>query len=124
MWVEIAAEINHYFGFEILEVNMATYAFVKAVVDDRLKMYCITTKAALHRKDLYKQCVYGKWALLEIRQYLLEHAQDPLELAIEQYRKLMDEYCLQAKNEDTSIMFSVAYDVATEMLDICIHGGY
>lgn len=105
-------------------MDMATAGFIRCVIDDRLKMYQFTTKPKLYDKDDYRACIYGLWALQELRRYLIDRGKYAPQLIIEEFRWLMDQYCCNAKCIDASYMFSIAYDISTEMLDLCIRGGW
>lgn len=63
---------------------------------------------------------YRKSCLDELELYLKKHKGDSPILALENFRNQMDSYALQCYGKDANIMFSVYYDVSTEVLDIVI----
>lgn len=97
----------------------------------------VTTKQALQVVDSLRQGWYDPpvWyrnnihfvqksythsAILEIERYLKEHVnRNPID-AVEDFRGLVGDYACQAKNEMICFMFSVYYDVATDVLDVLI----
>ena len=61
---------------------------------------------------------HSNWALCELELYLLKHdGEKNIYDLIEDFRYLMDNYACNAKTPETNFMFSVAYDVTTEVLD-------
>lgn len=57
----------------------------------------------------------------ELEIYLLEHKdQNPIS-GVEDFRYLMDYYACETKNESANFMFSVYYDVATDVLDTLLN---
>lgn len=60
--------------------------------------------------------VYQRWAAEEMVLYLKQSTSDDLVFAAEQFAKMMDDFACRA-NENSKQMFSVAYDVAMEMID-------
>lgn len=66
---------------------------------------------------------YSSWAKRELDLYILEHYWLSKEEAIESFRKEMDEYCCRAPTQNAKYMFSIAYDVATNILDRILEEG-
>lgn len=63
---------------------------------------------------------YQKWALDEIRLYLLIRSdQNPIE-RIEDFRYQMDVAATRATTDSCNFMFSIAYDVASDVLDVLL----
>lgn len=65
---------------------------------------------------------YKRWALFELRDYIITNLDSRMnhkELT-EKFRKILDHYACIAKNEDAKIMFSVAYDTVTDILDMIL----
>lgn len=69
----------------------------------------------------FAQASYSRWATEEIIVYILSHVNlTPLE-AVEEFRNLMDDYATRDKcDKQNSYIFSVAYDVATDIYDILL----
>lgn len=79
----------------------------------------ITSHLCYWKKDEFTQLCYQLWAGNEILDYLRKHRNLGLLEGIEQFRRMMDNYSCRSK----SICFSVAYDVATDILDTLIKEG-
>lgn len=72
---------------------------------------------------------YSHSAIREIELYFLDFIEksptviirnkSPIDL-MEEFRQLMDEFSCKGSNENARFMFSVYYDVATEVLDVLI----
>lgn len=63
---------------------------------------------------------YKKWALNELLLYLLiRRDENPIE-RVEEFRYQMDVAATSATTDDRNFMFSVAYDVASDILDILL----
>ena len=68
------------------------------------------------KKNEFERLSYQRSAIDEIKLYLMEHEnEDPIEM-IEKFRKEMDDVSCRSK----CIMFSVYYDVATDVLDVLL----
>lgn len=60
---------------------------------------------------------YSRSAMEEIKRYLMENDQkDPISV-IEDFRYLVDDFACNTENVDANFMFSVYYDVTTDVLD-------
>lgn len=71
-------------------------------------------------KDLYKEREYKYQAANDILNYLNNHRDwEPLN-AIEEFRYTMDTLATATKSSKKNYMFSVAYDVATDILDMLL----
>ena len=67
---------------------------------------------------VFLQESYTRWAAEELLKDILENESvDPV-IVVESFRKKVDRY--STMNTNTSYMFSVAYDVATNILDILL----
>lgn len=87
-----------------------------------LREGCYNSPTIYHaRKKVEFKCQsYQHAAIEEIKLYLLEHKnQDPLS-AIEDFRYQVDCFACEAQDGDTNFMFSIYYDVATDILDILL----
>lgn len=74
------------------------------------------------KKTTFDFLSYKRWALFELRDYIianLDSRMSPSELT-EKFRKLLDHYACLAKNDDAKIMFSIAYDTVTDILDMIL----
>lgn len=64
------------------------------------------------------QCIYSRWAANEVLGYVKLHNDISAIQAVEEFIAKMDKYaCLDNKN---SYIFSVAYDIATDILDLLL----
>lgn len=69
------------------------------------------------RKIEFEYKSYQHSALGEIRQYLIRHnKENPIKM-LEEFRYQMDVFACETKNPTANFMFSVYYDVATDVLD-------
>lgn len=74
-------------------------------------------------RDVYNQRVFGNWAAMEIRDYIDKHRDwDPL-MAVEEFRYAMDNFASSSTKSKNNFMFSVACDVATDILDMLLSEG-
>lgn len=69
----------------------------------------------------FTQASYSRWAAEEIIIYILSHVNlTPIE-AVEEFRDLMEDYATRDRyDKQNSYIFSVAYDVATDIYDILL----
>lgn len=82
-----------------------------------IRSYIVTLNKPTHnwRTSKFEQTSYSKWAAKEVLKYVNEHDTMPPVMAIEEFIRKMDKYsCL---NKHTSYMFSVAHDIAEDILD-------
>ena len=61
----------------------------------------------------------NRWAAEEFVRYL-KGARAPWVLAAERYIDMVDDF--STHNQETSVIFSIAYDVAVDLSDACIFG--
>lgn len=75
------------------------------------------------KRDLFSQQSYAKSAMDEIIMYLIQHEnENPID-ALDDFRRMMNEFCRNAKNEfevNRCYIFSVYHDVATDVLDVLL----
>lgn len=71
----------------------------------------------LKNKALFAQESYTRWAMKEIDDYLAQNNGGSIEI-LEEFRKNMDYFACNARTDHAKLMFSVAYDVATNLLDM------
>lgn len=72
------------------------------------------------KKPKFKQKSYARSALNEIYLYLIEHENDDPIDTLENFRSMMDNFSCKAKNIEARFMFSVYYDVASDVLDVLL----
>lgn len=69
-------------------------------------------------KNMFNQRVYSRWAANEVLGYVKFRKDIPPVQAVEEFMSKMDKFaCSNPKN---SYIFSVAYDVAADILDLLI----
>lgn len=83
-----------------------------------VKEYIADLKPPKYRlkRSFFEQKTYSIWAAKEVLQYLWSHPDTPPIIAIEEFIEKMDKYSL--KNRESSFIFSVAHDIAEDILDI------
>lgn len=70
-----------------------------------------------YQRSQFKQSSYSIWAANEVLNYIREHESiRPTSIVIEDFIRKMDEY--SCKNSINSFIFSVAHDIAEDILDI------
>ena len=68
----------------------------------------------------FQQQSYAHSAAIELRDYLDKHrTHEPIGL-VEEFRYAMDNFACASKTSKQNFMFSVAYDVATDILDMLL----
>lgn len=65
----------------------------------------------------FAQQSYARWAMQEIIRYVGKNSNTPIYILMEEFRSKMDDAACEAKDPSKNFMFSVAYDVATDVLD-------
>lgn len=82
--------------------------------------YCkrIFEPKRISTKREFMQSSYSKWAAREILLYVRDNIPEPPSISVERFAKKMDSY--SCKNIKTSIIFSVAYDTAMDILDMLL----
>lgn len=66
---------------------------------------------------------YKRTAIDEIKYYLMEHEDVNPISALEEFRCQMDDNACKSGSSEANFMFSVYYDVASDILDILISEG-
>ncbi|WP_297183047.1 hypothetical protein [uncultured Phocaeicola sp.] len=69
-------------------------------------------------RDWFKQISYSRWAVDEILKRIEESKFTPPIMVVEDFIRKMDDF--SCKNKKTSIIFSVAHDMAENILDVLI----
>lgn len=73
------------------------------------------TKPAVFALESYK-----RWAIGELRDFVEQRIYSRPIDSVEAFRKRMDNYACMAKTEEAKYMFSTAYDVVTDILDMML----
>lgn len=68
------------------------------------------------KKHVFLQETYSRWAAEEILQCIQENESRPPVAVVEEFKDRMNHYSLI--NPNSSYIFSVAYDIAMDILDI------
>lgn len=68
-------------------------------------------------KAVFAQQSYARWAVGEVIRYIEKRPEMEVCMLIEEFRNKMDDAACKAKTPEKNFMFSVAYDVATDVLD-------
>lgn len=63
---------------------------------------------------------FKRWALIELRDYVMSVPYKRPVDSVEVFRRQMDCFACQAKGDMEKNMFSTAYDVATDILDMLL----
>lgn len=94
---------------------------MKRIVSIKAKKIYIQPKS-YSNKDLadFKFCSYANWALDELYMFIFLRKEENLIDVIEDFRMMVDDFACNATSGDANFMFSVAYDVATDILDLAI----
>lgn len=91
------------------------------MLDMTLPVRDLDSKRYRPQKIPWKRCnfdqkSYSRWAVKEVLRYVQEHPDKSPVSVIEEFVNLMDRYaCASRKN---SYIFSVAYDIAVDILDV------
>lgn len=94
---------------------------VLSIIDSlRDGWYNPPTKYGIQKKIEFYYQSYSSSAIKEIKFYLMEHKNEDAINAIENFRYLMDCFACEARNGSANFMFSVYYDVATDVLDVLL----
>lgn len=73
------------------------------------------------KKQVFLQETYSRWAAEEILKCIRENETTPPITVVEEFKDRMDHYSLM--NPNSSYIFSVAYDIAMDILDIFLAMG-
>ena len=79
------------------------------------------TEIALINKKNFQQLSYSKWAANEVLSYVLKRQNVRPLFAVEEFSAIMDKHACE--NSKTGYIFSVAYDISTDILDMLIAKG-
>lgn len=63
---------------------------------------------------------YKCMAMKEIKMYLLDHQEENPIDSMEKYRSEMSNLACSSKTDEAKFMFSIYYDVATDVLDVLL----
>lgn len=93
------------------------------IIDSHIRRYYLKpVKTYGMDRFQYREADYKNWAATEIRKYINEHRKSEPINAVEDFRYMMDHLACAAKDAKRSYMFSVGYDVATDILDVLLGG--
>lgn len=93
----------------------------KRVLQDIEESISAINEELMHaRKDWFTQLSFEKWALLEMRELLLQKPETSPRIIIEEFINLMDQYTLECIPNNYA--FCVAYDTAWAVLAELIGG--
>ncbi len=94
-----------------------------SIINSLEKEYYRPPRSYHKKKIQFEMESYGHSAINEIKYQLLIHQnEDPISV-LEQFRHQMDCFACKTKNGDTNFMFSVYYDVATDVIDCLLERG-
>lgn len=91
---------------------------MSAIYNNFSRTYKISYKPG--KKVVFAQQSYTKWATREIERYVAQNKGRPIVEVLEEYCHKMDAFACQARTDEAKLMFSVAYDVGMDVLDIYI----
>lgn len=101
-----------------MDVNMK---YVLSVINDLRGEWCKPLSSYYHRKRIeFEQQSYARSAMDEICFYLMEHENENPITAVENFRRMVDCFACETKNENSKFMFSVYYDVVSDVLDVLL----
>lgn len=91
-----------------------------SIIDSLREGWYISPMIYFQKKIEFEYKSYQHSALDEIKRYLIRHnKEDPIKI-LEVFRYQMDDFSCRTKNPTANFMFSVYYDVATDVLDILL----
>lgn len=97
--------------------NSGRYPVLSVINDLKNKWYKHPSSYYLRKRMEFKQQSYARSALDEICFYLTEHKNENPITAVENFRYMVDCFACESKNSETNFMFSVYYDVTSDVLD-------
>ena len=101
-----------------MDVNMK---YVLSVINElRDEWYKPPSGYYRRKRAEFEQQSYARSAMNEICFYLMEHENENPITAVENFRHMVDCFACETKNEDSNFMFSVYYDVASDVLDVLL----
>ena len=100
------------------DVNMK---YVLSVIDELRDEWYKPPMRYYHRKRAdFEYQSYKRSAMDEIKFYLMEHENEDPVSAVEEFRYMMNRFACETKNGGVNFMFSIYYDVATDILDVLL----
>ena len=95
--------------------------YVLSVINDLRDEWYKPPSSYYHRKRAeFEQQSYARSAMNEICFYLMEHENENPITAVENFRYMVDAFACETKNGEANFMFSVYYDVASDVLDVLL----
>lgn len=76
------------------------------------------------KKIVFEQKSYERSAVDEIKKYIINNGYRDCISVMEEFRSMVDDFACKSTDGDTGFMFSVYYDVATDVLDMLLERGY
>lgn len=101
-----------------MDVNMK---YVLSVINNLRNEWYKPPSSYYHRKRAeFEHQSYARSAMDEIRFYLMEHEKENPITTLEKFRSMVDGFACETKNDGAKFMFSVYYDVASDILDVLL----
>lgn len=101
-----------------MDVNMK---YVLSVINVLRDEWYEPPSSYYHGKRIeFEQQSYARSAMDEICFYLMEHENENPITAMENFRHIVDCFACKTKNGEINFMFSVYYDVASDVLDVLL----
>lgn len=95
--------------------------YALSVINDLRDEWYKPPSSYYHRKRIeFERQSYTRSAMDEIRFYLMGHENENPITAVEDFRYMVDCFACKTKNGEANFMFSVYYDVATDILDVLL----
>lgn len=95
--------------------------YVLSVINDLRDEWYKPPSGYYHRKRAdFEYQSYARSAMDEIRFYLMEHENENPITAVENFRYMVDGFACKTKNGGANFMFSVYYDIASDVLDVLL----
>lgn len=95
-------------------------SYILSIVQEMANEYYPKPTTYRMKKSYFIYDSYSRWAIKELIDYILSNSDRYVLDVVEEFRNKMDDYASYAKSGDANFMFSVAYDVATVVLDTLI----
>lgn len=111
---------SFFFKGGILNVK-ASKDYIFIIIDEMTKEYYSPPTTYNIRSDIFMYRSYSHWAIKELREYLISRIDEDPICVVEEFRYKMDFYSCHTKNKNSDIMFSIGYDVATDILDVLLN---
>ena len=95
--------------------------YILSVIDEFRDEYYKSPTSYYHRRKVdFEYQSYKRSAMDEIKFYLMEHENEDPVSAVEEFRYTMNSFACETKNGGANFMFSIYYDVATDVLDVLL----